>query len=72
MQLLTAIAIGVMFGIGVFQLLRRNIIRAALGFIILSNAVNLFLLSMGAYERRAPLTLPPPASAVMRCRRRWC
>jgi multicomponent Na+:H+ antiporter subunit C len=50
MPLFTAIAIGVMFGIGVFQLLRRNVIRAALGFIILSNAVNLFLLSMGAYD----------------------
>jgi multicomponent Na+:H+ antiporter subunit C len=50
MQLLTAIAIAAMFGIGIFQLLRRNIIRAALGFIIISNAVNLFLLSMGAYD----------------------
>jgi multicomponent Na+:H+ antiporter subunit C len=50
MQLLTAIAIGALFGVGVFQLLRRNVIRVALGFIILSNAINLFLLSMGAYD----------------------
>ena len=52
MQLLTAIAIGALFGVGIFQLLRRNVIRVALGFIILSNAVNLFLLSMGAYDGR--------------------
>ncbi len=48
MELLYAIAIGLMFGIAVFQLLRRNVIRMALGVIILSNTINLFLLSMGA------------------------
>lgn len=50
MELLYAIAIGLLFGIAVFQLLRRNFNRVALGVIILSNAVNLFLLSMGAYN----------------------
>jgi multicomponent Na+:H+ antiporter subunit C len=49
MELLAAIGIGTMFAIGVFQLLRRNIIRSAMGLIILANAVNLFLLSTGAY-----------------------
>ncbi len=50
MDLLKAIVIGAMFGIGVFQLLRRNVIRSAIGLIILSNAVNLFLLATGAYQ----------------------
>lgn len=49
MELLTAIAVGIFFATGVFQLLRRNIIRSAIGLIILVNAVNLFLLSTGAY-----------------------
>lgn len=49
MELLTAIAVGIFFATGVFQLLRRNIIRSAIGLIILANAVNLFLLSTGAY-----------------------
>ncbi len=49
MELLTAISIGILFAIGVFQLLRRNIIRSAIGLIILANAVNLFLLCTGAY-----------------------
>ncbi len=48
MELLTAIAIGTMFAVGVFQLLRRNVIRSAIGLLILANAVNLFLLSTGA------------------------
>lgn len=53
-ELLTAISIGAMFGIGVFQLLRRNVIRSALGLVILSNAMNLFLLAMGAYNGIIP------------------
>jgi multicomponent Na+:H+ antiporter subunit C len=50
MEIFTALAIGVSFGIGIFQLLRRNLIRSAIGIIIISNAINLFLLSAGAYH----------------------
>ena len=41
---------GILFAIGIFQLLRRNVIRSVIGLMILANAVNLFLLSTGAYE----------------------
>lgn len=54
MNALTAIALGLMFGIGVFQLLRRNVIRSAIGLVIISNAINLFLLSAGAYQGLVP------------------
>ncbi len=50
MELLTAVAVGTLFAIGIFQLLRRNLIRSVIGLIILTNAVNLFLLSAGAYR----------------------
>ncbi len=50
MEILTSLAIGVLFAIGIYQLMRRNVIRSALGLVILSNAVNLFLLSIGAYN----------------------
>jgi hypothetical protein len=53
MELLTAIAVGLLFAIGVFQMLRRNVIRSVIGLMILANAVNLFLLSTGAYEGAA-------------------
>lgn len=49
MELLTAISIGTLFGIGVFQILRRNVIRSVIGVMIMMNAVNLFLISTGAY-----------------------
>lgn len=50
LNFLTALAIGAMFALGIFQLLRRNIIRSAIGLVILSNAVNMFLLTAGAYD----------------------
>jgi len=45
-----ALAIGTLFGIGVFQLLRRDLIKAAMGFAILFSAVNLFYLAVGAFS----------------------
>jgi multicomponent Na+:H+ antiporter subunit C len=54
MNLLIALVTGSMFAVGLFQLLRRNIVRSAIGLIILSNAINLFLLSTGAYNGNVP------------------
>jgi len=50
MELLTALAVGLLFAIGVFQVLRRNVIRSVIGLIILSNGVNLFLLMTGIVD----------------------
>jgi len=50
MELLTALAVGALFGIAIFQMLRRNVIRSAIGLILLGAAINLFLLSTGAYS----------------------
>lgn len=50
MELLTAFAIGLSFAVGVFQILQRNMVRAAIGLMLISNAISLFLLSTGAYD----------------------
>ena len=54
MELLTAVSIGLLFATGIFQLLRRNVIRSAIGLMILANGVNLFLLTTGAYDGVSP------------------
>jgi multicomponent Na+:H+ antiporter subunit C len=55
MEILTAFAIGLTFAVGLFQILRRNVIRAAMGLMLLANAVNLFLLTTGAvWGEKAP------------------
>ena len=53
MNLLTSLAVGVLFAAGIYQILRRNVIRAAIGLVLVSNAVNLFLFSTGAYNGTA-------------------
>lgn len=50
MNILTSLAIGVLFAAGIYQMLRRNVIRAAIGLVLISNAINLFLFSAGAYN----------------------
>jgi multicomponent Na+:H+ antiporter subunit C len=50
MNLLTSLAIGILFATGIYQMLRRNVIRAAIGLMLISNAINLFLFSAGTYN----------------------
>ncbi len=54
MSVLFALATGIMFGMGVYQLLRRDLIKAAFGFYILFTAINLFMLAAGAFEGTVP------------------
>jgi multicomponent Na+:H+ antiporter subunit C len=50
MELLTAVAVGALFAIAIFQVLRRNMIRSVIGLTLLGAAISLFLLSTGAYQ----------------------
>lgn len=49
-ELINAAAVGIIFAIGVFQLLRRDLIKSVMGFSMLFTGVNLFLLAAGAFE----------------------
>ena len=46
MQLETAFLVGVLFSISTYLILQRSFVRILFGFVMLSNAVNLFVLSM--------------------------
>lgn len=63
MEILTAFAIGLAFAAGIYQILRRNIIRAATGLMLLGNAISLYLLSTGAWigEKSAYVNNTPGA-----------
>ena len=54
MNLLVAIAIGVLMGCGVLLLLRARIFPVLLGIMLVSYAVNLFLLASGRLGSTAP------------------
>lgn len=51
---LFAISTGIMFGLGVFQLLRRDLIKTAMGFYILFTGINFFLLAVGVFDGQVP------------------
>ena len=54
MNVLFALSTGVMFGMGVFLLLRRDLVKAAMGFYVLFASINLFFLAVGAFDGQAP------------------
>lgn len=54
MNIIFAAATGVMFGLGAFQLLRRDMVKSAMGFYILFTAINLFFFAVGAFNGQVP------------------
>ncbi|MEL6151478.1 MAG: sodium:proton antiporter [Chloroflexota bacterium] len=50
MNIVFAVTVGTLFGLGVYQILRRDLIKAAMGFALLFTAVNVLLLAVGAYD----------------------
>ncbi|MEM6530502.1 MAG: NADH-quinone oxidoreductase subunit K, partial [Chloroflexota bacterium] len=50
MNIVFAVTVGTLFGLGVYQVLRRDLIKAAMGFALLFTSVNLLLLAVGAYD----------------------
>ncbi|MCX8157907.1 MAG: NADH-quinone oxidoreductase subunit K [Verrucomicrobiae bacterium] len=66
MQIETAILVGVMFACATYLVLQRSFVKILFGFVILSNAANLLVLSMsGLPEGKAPpIVGNPPAPMV--------
>ena len=64
MNILFAIATGMLFAMGVFQLLRRDLVKSAMGFYILFTAVNLFFLAVGAFDPRTPAYIDPATNTI--------
>jgi multicomponent Na+:H+ antiporter subunit C len=54
MNVIFAIATGIMFALGIFQILRRDMVKAAMGFYILFTAINLLFFAVGAFNGQTP------------------
>ncbi|MCH8568451.1 MAG: Na+/H+ antiporter subunit C [Balneolales bacterium] len=54
MEPLLAIVIGVLVALSVYLLLRKNLVRVVIGVVILSNAVNLLIFTLGRLDRGIP------------------
>lgn len=66
MQIETALLVGVMFTCATYLILQRSFVKILFGFVILSNAANLLVLSMSGRPdaKAAPIVLDPAAPMV--------
>lgn len=55
MTLVLAVAIGVLFGSGVFLLLKPDLFRIVVGIVLVANAANLALMSSGLGRGQSPI-----------------
>lgn len=58
MELILAVVSGILFAASFYLLLRRNLLRFIIGIIILGNAVNLLIFTMGRLTREVPPVIP--------------
>jgi multicomponent Na+:H+ antiporter subunit C len=54
-QVVLATFVGVMFACGTYLMLQRNMIKLIIGTIMFSQASNVYLITMGAFEGGAPV-----------------
>lgn len=64
MTLLLALVVGVLFGAGAFLLLKKDLLRVAVGTVLISNAAILTLMASGLQRGRAPIRPLPAGEQV--------
>lgn len=58
MEVILSVVCGCLFAISFYLLLRRNLLRFIIGLIVLGNAVNLLIFTMGRLTRAQPPVIP--------------
>lgn len=58
MELELAIIVGVLFGAGVYMVLRRNMVKVIIGLVLMSHAANLLIFTAAGLTRGAPPLVP--------------
>lgn len=61
MELITAVVCGALIAASFYLLMRRSLLRFVIGLILLSNAVNLVIFTMGRFTRAQPPVIPKGA-----------
>jgi multicomponent Na+:H+ antiporter subunit C len=64
MELVMAIVVGALFAAGLYTLLRRSIVRIAIGLVLLGHAANLLIFTAARLTRYEAPIIPPEAEAA--------
>jgi len=63
-NVLLAIAVGVLFGVGLYLMLRRSFVKLIIGLSLIGHAANLLIFTSGGLVRGAPPIIPDDATAL--------
>ena len=58
MELLLALMIGLLYGSGLFMMLRRSLVKLIIGLILMGNGVNLLIFLVGGLKKGSPPIIP--------------
>ena len=64
MELLLALAAGVLYAAGIYLMLRRRLVQLIIGLGLLSNGTNLLIFTAGGLTRAYPPVVPEGATAL--------
>jgi multicomponent Na+:H+ antiporter subunit C len=69
MSVLLAVVVGLLYTLGIYLMLRRNVVRLVFGLVLLGHAANLLIFTTGGLVRGTPPIItagelaPPPGAA---------
>ncbi|TQD40482.1 Na+/H+ antiporter subunit C [Haloflavibacter putidus] len=61
MELLLALMVGVLYGAGLYMMLRRSLVKLIIGLIIIGNGANLLIFLLGRITKGQPPIIPEDA-----------
>lgn len=64
MEIILALVSGSLFAISFYLMMRRNLLRFVIGVIILGNAANLLIFTMGRLTQGSPPVIPEGATTI--------
>ena len=65
MELMLALAAAVLYGTGIYLMLRRRLAQLIIGLGLLSNGTNLLIFAAGGLTRAQPPIIPPGATVLV-------
>jgi len=66
MEVILPLLVGLLFAASIFMMLRPQLMRVALGIILLTNASNLFLFLVGRLSKEGPPVIPTNSDKLLK------
>src|SRR5690606_29717002 len=65
MELLIVVLIGILYGSGIYLMLRRSMVKLLIGLLLLGNGANLLIFLLGDLTKGSPPVIPPDSNIFM-------